>query len=133
MTISTSEAIVGIYLCCATADGVATAQESMRIVNFTSRSKFFAELGPDGLNTTLDKLKNYITGVGANAAIDLFATVIPANIKLSVYANACDLIMSDGKVEAAELDVAKKIQATLGIDKENADAIVKVIALKNAI
>ena len=56
---------------------------------------------------------------------------LPEELRETVFANACDIILADGVVEGEEKALLEKLQKKLELSGDEAMDIVKVMVIKN--
>jgi hypothetical protein len=68
---------------------------------------------------------------GADALVDACAQTLPSELRNAAFANACDIVLADGVVEADEKAFIDRLRTKLQIDAETAKMIAGVMVVKN--
>jgi tellurite resistance protein len=129
--LSGPEAFAGILMAAAAADGHAGRQELTELRAVLGRMKLFADLTDGRWRTLSDTLRRLLKRDGVLAMAGRCAAALPPELRDCVFANACDLILSDGTVEDAERAFLEHLQQALELDPDVALNIVEVMIAKN--
>ncbi len=130
-TITKQEAFAGILLAAAAADGHIAEEEARSLWTTIERMKLFEKFTPDKFNKMMDNLLKILKKGGPDLLVDKCYPAIPEALRETVFANACDLVLADGVVEAEEKAMIEKLQNRLEIPGDEAMDIVKVMVIKN--
>lgn len=114
------KALVVAMLYMMSADGEMAAEEIGRLS---------AAIG--GSQALLKASLRYVSQVRAPQFLALAAGLLDRRQRLCILLNACDAMMSDGEVDAAERDLFGRMMAAFGIDAASLDAYLNTIRLKN--
>jgi len=93
--------------------------------------KLFQRCTERQFNQTLNKMQGFIKKKGVDALIDACAQTLPAELRESAFANACDIVLADGVVEPDEKQFIDDLLIKLELDKKRAKTIVQVMVFKN--
>ena len=77
-------------------------------------------------------MKSLIEAHGASAVLETSARKIPARLRPAAFAIAADLTLADGRMERSEARFLRALAADLRLQKDVADAILRVIRIKNS-
>ena len=82
---------------------------------------------PAAVNRLIGELKR----TGPERLLEKSYPAVPPELRECVFANACDVVLSDGVVEQDEKDFIDSLQTKLEIDAKRAKTIVQVMVYKN--
>jgi uncharacterized tellurite resistance protein B-like protein len=124
------EAFMAILYACMSADNDVSAQEYEEMTHIFSRKHLYANTDVRGV---FNKIKALHQSMGYNSfrLIELAAEKIQEELRLTVYANAMDIFLSDKNFHANEKQLAIYLQKALQIDSKWAKKIQEVIRIKN--
>jgi hypothetical protein len=126
-----AEAFAGVLMAAAAADGHAGKREVAELRAVLGRMKLFADLTDGRWRVMSDTLFRLLKRDGVLGLADRCAAVLPPDLRDCAFANACDLILSDGTVEDAERAFLEHLQRVLELDPDVALNIVEVLIAKN--
>lgn len=133
MQFTQEEAFMGILLAAISADGYITQDESDDFFAFTNKLKFLKKLNNTEFWDVIDKIQKFIKTEGIEKVVAACAQTLPAELKVPAFAQACDLLFSDGYVEVAEEKLLEILKAELAIPDNMATKIAEVMVVKNKI
>lgn len=125
------EAFLGILLAANASDGHVSDEEVQGFVTVILRMSAFREWTADRINKVIDKMLGMIKRKGAEPTMTTCAQALPEKLHRAVFANAVDLILSDGVVEAEEKEFISKLRSALGLSGDDAQMIAQVMVWKN--
>jgi hypothetical protein len=79
----------------------------------------------------MDQLVKILRRDGVEKLIQKASQSLPEDLRDTVFANACDLVLADGVVEDEEKEFLDNLQKILEIDGDTALTIVEVMIIKN--
>lgn len=129
--LSVVEAFTGVLLAASTCSGRARRREADAMQHLTSRMRLYEDVTPARWNAMIELLARYLERDGPFALAERCAAVVPDHLRLTLFANACDLVLADGEVEEQERQLLHHLQQLLEIDAETALHIVEVLIIKN--
>lgn len=129
--LSRQEAFTGILLGASACDGHISRDEARGLSDLTLRMRLFENVSPNKWDAIVDGLMKLLKREGPLKLVDHCAKALPDGLKECAFANACDLVLSDGTVEAEEKDFLDHLQQALGLDADSALTIVEVMITKN--
>jgi uncharacterized tellurite resistance protein B-like protein len=124
------EAFMAMLYACMSADNDVSAQEYEDMIYILSRKQLYANTDLRGI---YNKIKALHQSIGYNSfkLIELAADKITDDLRLTLYANAMDIFLSDKNFHANEKQLAVYLQKALNIDSKWAKKIQEVISIKN--
>jgi uncharacterized tellurite resistance protein B-like protein len=124
------EAFMAMLYACMSADNDVSAQEYEDMIYILSRKHLYANTDLRGI---YNKIKALHQSIGYNSfkLIELAADKITDDLRLTLYANAMDIFLSDKNFHANEKQLAVYLQKALNIDSKWAKKIQEVISIKN--
>jgi len=123
------EAFVAVVFACMAADGEISNEEVSSLVNIFNTKQMFNGVNVGEIFKKVSKLFNQLGG--PIKLIEAAAPKISDTLKLTVFANAVDFVLSDGFAHDKEKSLLETLQNLLNIDNENASKIMEVIIIKN--
>jgi hypothetical protein len=125
------ESFAGILFGASACDGHIAEEEFQSLVTTLMRMKLFERFDSRKFNQMMDKLQQVLTKKGVDFLIDDCVEALPGELSTTVYANACDVILSDRVVEPDEMEFMDNLQVKLGLDADTAKQIASVMVVKN--
>lgn len=125
------EAFAGILLGASACDGYVSREEARGLSTVTLRMRLFENVSPNKWDAIVDVLLKLLKREGPLKLVDRCAKALPDGLKECAFANACDMVLADGTVEAEEKDFLDHLQQALGLDADTALTIVEVMITKN--
>ena len=126
-----AEGFAGVAFCAVAADGILEQEEQMTLVTTLSRMKLYSGMNNRQVSNVFEKIVKVARGEGIDVLLQRSAEAVPANLKVTAFAVAADLVMADGHIAGEEKKFLEKIQKNLGVDDATALKIVAVIEIKN--
>lgn len=125
------EAFAGILLGASACDGHIADDEVQGLVTTLVRMKLYQRFNDKQYGDMLKRLHAIIKKKGVDALIDLCVAGIDSELRETAFANACDIVLADGVVEADEKEFVETLGKKLDIEKKLAVLIVKIMVVKN--
>ena len=125
------ESFAGILLGASACDGHIADEEVQGLVTALLRMKMYQRFNEKQFNQTLNKVHGVLKKKGVEFLIDGCSETLPAELKETAFANACDIVLADGIVEPDEKAFIDRLQLKLGISNDTALTIVQVMVIKN--
>lgn len=124
------EAFMAVIYACMSADNDVSREEYNEMIHILSGKQLYANTD---LQVVFNKIKTLHQSIGYNSfkLIELAADKITQNLRLTLYANAIDIFLSDKNFHANEKHLATYLQKALKIDSRWAKKIQEVINIKN--
>jgi uncharacterized tellurite resistance protein B-like protein len=126
---SIPEAFLCLVLSAAFADGRVAEQEQEELRALARRSRILKSLDPNELaevNRTVVRRRADRPGWLAEAA-----GALPRDMRLSVFAHCLDITLADGVLVTAEADYLEELVTHLELRRDDAEAIIRVLSMKN--
>ncbi|MGF1581323.1 MAG: tellurite resistance TerB family protein [Gemmataceae bacterium] len=125
------EAFAGVLLCASACDGHIADEEVQSLVTTLIRMKMYQYVPPHKFNSMMDRLLGILKRGGTEKLLEMSVPSVPPELQETVFANACDIVLADGVVEADEKDFIDDLLLKLDIDRDRAKDIVQVMVYKN--
>jgi tellurite resistance protein len=130
-TVTKQEAFTGILLAAAAADGHIGEEEAQGLWTAIERMKMFANFTPEKFKKMIDNLLKILKKGGPDLLVEKCVPELPDELRATVFANACDIVLADGVVEGEEKELIEKLQRKLELSGDEAMDIVRVMIIKN--
>jgi uncharacterized tellurite resistance protein B-like protein len=124
---STREAIMAVLLMAMVSDGRVKPLEDEVLHATLKRSRTLACLGEKDLHTLEARVASRL----AETTLATAAAHIPEPLRLPLFAQALDLLLADGELSEAEADFVNGLIIHLNINRDDAEPILDVLAVKN--
>ena len=125
------EAFAGLLLCASACDGHIADEEVQSLFTMLLRMKMYQRYPDKNWSTLMNRLLGLLKRRGVDELMDKAAEALPSELRQTVFANACDIVLADGVVEDDEKEFLDKLQVRLGIPADDALNIVHVMVVKN--
>ncbi|MDP1561507.1 MAG: tellurite resistance TerB family protein [Pirellulaceae bacterium] len=125
------EGYAGVLLCASACDGHIADDEGQALFLILGQKKLYQRLSEQQFSTLFDRLLGQLRRGGPEKLLEKCLPVVPPELKESVFANAVDIVLSDGTVEESEKEFIDSLKLKLEIDDQRAKTIVKVMVYKN--
>ncbi len=129
--LSRTDAFAGILLAASAADGHIAETEMKGLRTITLRMRLFEGFSTTRLEAVLTRLQRDLRSEGVNSFLKRCAEILPNELHVTVFANACDIVLADGVVEAAEKEFLELLIEILQIEPDAALNVVEVMIWKN--
>ncbi len=117
-------ALVHTMVMASAIDAEMTDSELLRIGQLIDRMPVFEDYEPDNLTTDAEACADLLaSGGGVDAAIDQIKAALPARLRETAYAFACEIVAADGHASQEELQFLEVLSYDLEIDPLAAAAI----------
>ena len=125
---SIPEAYLAILVSAGMADGNLHPQEAEEIRNVVARSRALRSLSPAQLSAANTVVNERLQS--RREALEEACHTLPADMCLSVFAHAADLVLADGALTQTEADFLERLTRFMEIADENAQRVLEVLLLK---
>lgn len=125
------EAVAGVLLAMAYADGLVAPSEIRLLVGSLDRMKLFYGVEPERIEWMSEGIFERVKAVGAVPYIKETLPAIPRDLYQPVFALAVDMMLVDGVVHEKEKELLAQLQPLLGIPSDLAAKVVEVMTIKN--
>jgi hypothetical protein len=125
------ECFAGILVGATFCDGHFADDEVSGLVAALLRMKLFQRLSEKQFQATLDKVVGIAKRSGVPALVNRCLENLPQDLRDTVFANACNIVLADGTAEQVERDYINALQVQLKLDPKTCQTIVQVMVIKN--
>jgi tellurite resistance protein len=129
--LSPQEAFAGVLLGASACDGHIADDEVAGLVTALVRMKLFQRWTDKNFNQSLNRLHGVLKKKGVDTLIDACIESLPGELRETAFANACDIVLADGVVEADEKEFINNLCRKLEIDRKVAGEIAEIMVVKN--
>lgn len=130
-TMNPQEAFAGILLGASACDGHISNEEAQGLGTMALRMKMFAGYDGNKFSKMMDKLLGVLKRDGVETLVERAVGALPDELAETAFAGACDLTLADQGIEEDEKQFLHDLRIKLGIERDQAQKIFKVIAIKN--
>lgn len=131
VVLSPSEGFAGVLLGAIACDGHIADEEVSGLWTILPRMKLFQGWGGPQFNAMADKLIGILKREGLDSLLAKSTGVVPPELRETAFANACDLVLSDGVVDQSEKEFLNSLCQRLQVSGDKALTIVEVLIIKN--
>lgn len=129
--LSPQESFAGILLAASACDGHISEDEFAQLVTALFRMKLFERINEKQFKQVLDKLMSVLKKNDANTLADGCCETLPENLRKAAFANAVNIVLADGVLEADEKEFINSLRQKLQLDEKQAKTIAQVMVIKN--
>ena len=129
--LSPQESFAGILLAASACDGHISDDEMAQLFTAIFRMKLFKNVNQKQFNQVWNKLMSVLKKSGADALVDGCCETLPPELQKAAFANACNIVLADGMIEAEEKQFIDALSQKLGLDQKVAKTIAQVMVIKN--
>jgi uncharacterized tellurite resistance protein B-like protein len=124
-----AEAFVCLLLAASAADGVVSQDEQAEIRALVDRSRALKSVPRDKL-AAINAVVSQRLQSRPNGLREACES-LPADMRLTVFAHCCDIILLDGTLQPVEADFLNRIMSFLAIGAEDGKRVLEVLLVKN--
>ncbi len=125
------EGFAGVLLGASACDGHIADEELQGLFTQLARMKMYQRYSDKHWNQLMNRLMGVLKRRGVDELLEMSTGVVPDELKETVFANACDIVLADGVVEDDEKEFMNKLHTSLGISDNKAQTIAQVMVIKN--
>ena len=125
------EGYAGVLLCASACDGHIADEEAQSLFLILSQKKLYQRLSSQQFSSIFDRLMGQLKKGGPDKLLEKCYPVVPPELRESVFANAVDIVLSNGQVDAEEKEFIDELKTKFELDETRAKTIVKVMVYKN--
>jgi uncharacterized membrane protein YebE (DUF533 family) len=125
------EGFAGVLLCAAACDGHIGDEEVQSLMTTLARMRLYQNMTSQRFNSMMDRLLGLLKRSGPEKLSEKAVPAVPPELRETVFAGACDLVLADGVVEDAEKKFLNDLMHRLEISGDRALTIVDVMVVKN--
>jgi hypothetical protein len=130
-TMTQQEAFAGILLGASACDGHISNEEAQGLGVIALRMKMFQGYDGSKFSKMMDKLLGILKRDGVETLVQRSVDALPEELGETAFAGACDLTLADQGIEEDEKEFLHELRMKLGIERDQAQKIFKVMAVKN--
>ena len=127
------EGYCGMLLAIIAADGHFSQEEIIDFHSAIKKATILKGASADYIRKMIDKCLRVLDTKGMDELIRMSAEGLTPDVYEGVFATACDMVFSDGSVDAKEIAVMDKIKAALKINDNFARDCAEVFKAKSAV
>ncbi len=131
LRLSLAEAFAAILVAAVATAGKFSAGESARLEGVLSISRLLPPNPPDGNPNVVERALALLSERGLPAILAAGAQALPPTLRPTAFAQATDLVLSDGRITAREKAFIDELKEALQIADALALRIVDVLLIKN--
>ena len=125
------EAVAGILLAMAYADGLVQPSEIRLLVDSLDRMKLFYGVEPERIEWMTEGIFERVKSIGTIPYVKETIPACPKDLHQTVFALAVDMMLVDGVVHEKEKELLAQLQPLLGVPNDLTAKIVEVMTVKN--
>ena len=125
------EGFAGILLAASACDGHIAEDEVQGLFTMLTRMRMYQRYSDKNWSSLVNRLLGVLKRRGVDELLEMSCVGLPPELRETVFANACDIVLADGVVEQEEKEFLDKLQVRLEIHPDNAVNIVRVMIVKN--
>lgn len=125
------EGFAGVLLSASACDGHISDEEVQGVMIALGRMKLYQHCNEHQFRSMMDRLVGILKRGGPEKLLDSTVEAVPPELKETAFANAANIVLADGVVEDDEKEFMNNLMIKLGLAKERAVSIVKVMVIKN--
>lgn len=130
-TLTAQEAFAGILFGACLCDGDVADVEIQGLIPCLSRMELYD--GYDGMkcDSTINSARTAMLDIGFDVYVGQCVTALPEELRETVYANACNIVLADGVYAESERQFIESLRVDMEIDSTTAEQIMEIIKIKN--
>ncbi len=125
------EGFAGVMLCASACDGHIGDEEGQSLNMILSQKKLYERHTQQQFSSMMDRLVGELKRGGPEKLLEKAYDAVPPELRECAFANAVDIVLSDGVIEQEEREFIDDLQGKFEIDSKRAKAIVQVMVYKN--
>ncbi|MBL8889299.1 MAG: tellurite resistance TerB family protein [Planctomycetaceae bacterium] len=129
--LSPQQAFAGILLAAGACDGHISDTEADNLMTAVGRMRLFQRVSDKEFSQVMNKLMGILKKQGPEGLIDGCCAALPKELANAAFANACNIVLSDGVVDTDEKEFIERLRERLALDNNVAKAIAQVMVIKN--
>ena len=123
-SLSPQDALVAVMIAVSASDQQMRTAELIAIQRMVNHMPVFAAYDGDRLSTIAQTVFDlFEVEDGLDALFGLIRAALPERLNETAYAQACDVVSADGKLNEVELRMLEEVREELAIDRLHAAAI----------
>lgn len=125
------EGYAGVLLAASACDGHISDEEAGSLFTSLGRMKMYQNVSGNRFGSIMDRLLGVLRRGGPEKLIEMSVPAVPPELRETVFANACNIVLADGVVEDDEKTFIDNLMVKLELDRARAKTIVQVMVYKN--
>jgi hypothetical protein len=130
--LTVDEALIALLIGAMDANEHVSAEEAARAHNIIWSMKRFRRRSGESVGRLIADMRTRIDTHGPSPIIAAAARAIPAKLRLPAFAVCADLLLVDGKLEAAERRFLTRLGKDLAVETTMLGSILEVMRIKNS-
>ena len=131
--LTVDEAIIALLIAAMDANQHVSPEEAARAHHIIWSMKRFRHETGERIGRIIEAMKALIEARGPLPVLGDAARIIPEGLRLPAFAVSVDLVLADGRIEAAERRFLDRLATDLGLEPEGVKNIVDVMLVKNSV
>jgi tellurite resistance protein len=132
-SLDADDALLALLIGAMEASGHMSAAEAARAHNIIWSTRRFRRRDGDEVGRRIQRARTLIGEHGVAPVVQAGVRKIPRRLRPAAFAVATDLILVDGRMEAAEARFLRQLASDLGLRSGMAKAILDVLRIKNSV
>jgi hypothetical protein len=129
--LSPQESFAGILLAAGACDGHISEDEFQQLIAALLRMKLFQRVNEKQFDQVMNKLMGVLKKHGPERLADGCCETLPEQLREAAFADACNIVLSDGVLEDDEKQFISDLTIKLHLDSKTAKLIAQVMVIKN--
>ncbi|HVM44962.1 MAG TPA: tellurite resistance TerB family protein [Candidatus Thermoplasmatota archaeon] len=125
------DAFAALAFCAVAADGRITEEEAQVLGAALGRMRLYEAVHRRQMGRIFETVASVVREKGAEAVVDEAAPRVPAELRVTAFAVALDLVMADHGIGEEERGLMERMRVALGVDAHEARDIERVLEIKN--
>lgn len=125
------EGFAGTLMAASACDGHMADEELQSLFTILARMKLYANVPDHKFRSMMDRIVGLMKRGGPEKLLEHSVPAIPPELRETVFANACDIVLADGIVDPEEKAFIDDLMIKLEISGDRAITIVQVMVDKN--
>ena len=125
------QALVALLIGATEANQHTSPAEAARAQHIVLSTRSLRRKGGGAGGGVIAQMKAMVEAHGALAVVTAACRALPRRARAAAFAVVADLVLVDGRIDAAERDFLHGVSTDMGLDPDRAAAIVEVMRLKN--
>ncbi len=125
------ESFAGILLAASACDGHIAEDEFNQILITLYRMKLFKRVNEKEFDKVMNKLMGVLKKNGPEKLAEGCCENLPEELNKSAFANACNIVLSDGYLDSDEKEFINSLTSMLSLNSSVAKSIAQVMVIKN--
>lgn len=129
--LSQHEALVGVALCAAFADGSMGEEEDEELAASIQGCRALEGLDEDAVRAAMVKANGILRSHGEDGLLARAAAGIREDMRATAFYLGADIVLADGELAGEERAFVERLRKHLGVPEATAGKVVEVIRIRN--